>query len=246
MKVIAIVQARTGSKRLPGKVLMKINNKPVLSYIVEFLRFSKLIDQIIVATTQLSEDDTIETLCKNLNIECFRGSDVDVLSRFYNCAKSFKGDLIVRLTGDNPLIDPTIVDELIEICKESGCDYATNVLHPTYPYGFSSCEVIPFRIIKKLNEIATDPMSREHVTIHIRKNPNLYTIKEIQAPKNLERPNWRLTIDYPEDMELMKNIFSSLYQKGSYISYEKLVNFLDIQDLIKINQKYHKHEYNSS
>jgi spore coat polysaccharide biosynthesis protein SpsF len=242
MKVIAIVQARTGSKRLPGKVLMKINNKSILTYIIESLRFSKLVDKIIVATTQLPEDDKIETLCKNLNVECFRGSDVDVLNRFYKCAKSFNGDLIVRLTGDNPLIDPTIIDELIKICKESQCDYATNVLHPTYPYGFSSCEVIPFRILKKLNKIATDPMSREHVTIHIRKNPNLYTIKEIQAPKNLERPNWRLTIDYPEDMELMKNIFSSIYKNGSFISYAKLVNFLDNQDLIKINQKYQKQE----
>jgi len=242
MKVIAIVQARTDSKRLPSKVLMKINNKPILTYIIESLRFSKLVDKIIVATTQLPEDDKIETLCKNLNVECFRGSDVDVLNRFYNCAKSFNGDLIVRLTGDNPLIDPTIIDELIKICKESQCDYATNVLHPTYPYGFSSCEVIPFRILKKLNKIATDPMSREHVTIHIRKNPNLYTIKEIEAPKNLERPNWRLTIDYPEDMELMKTIFSSIYKNGSFISYAKLVNFLDNQDLKKNNQKYQKQE----
>lgn len=242
MKVIAIIQARTGSKRLPGKVLMKINNKPILTHIIESLRFSKLTDKIIVATTKLPEDDKIETLCKNLSVECFRGSDVDVLDRFYNCAKFFKGDLIVRLTGDNPLLDPTIIDELIEICKESKCEYATNVLHPTYPYGFSSCEVLPFRILKKLNEIATDPMSREHVTFHIRKNPNLYTIREIKAPKNLERPNWRLTVDYPEDMELMKNIFSSLYKKDSFISYEKLVNFLDNQDLIKINQKYQKHE----
>ena len=242
MKVLAIIQARTGSKRLPGKVLMKIDNKPILTHIIESLRFSKLIDKIIVATTKLPEDDKIETLCKNLSVECFRGNDIDVLDRFYNCAQFFKGDLIVRLTGDNPLLDPTIIDGLIEICKESGCDYATNVLHPTYPYGFSSCEVLPFRILKKLNEIATDPMSREHVTFHIRKNPNLYTIKEIKAPKNLERPNWRLTVDYPEDMDLMKNIFSNLYKKGSFISYEKLVNFLDDQDLIKINQMHQTYE----
>ena len=242
MKVLAIIQARTGSKRLPGKILMKINDKPILAFIPEFLSFSKNIDKIIVATTKLPEDDKIEELCKNLGIECFRGSETDVLDRFYNCAKSSGADLIVRLTGDNPLLDPTIIDEIIAISKESDCDYATNILHPTYPYGFSSCEVMPFRILKKLNEIATDSMSREHVTFHIRKNPNLYSIKEIKAPQNLERPNWRLSVDYPEDLELMKNIFSNIYEKGSFISYEKLVYYLDNQDIVKINQKYHTQE----
>ena len=242
MMVLAIIQARTGSKRLPGKVLMKIINKPILTHIIESLRLSKQINKIIVATTKLPEDNKIEKLCKDLNIECFRGSDIDVLDRFYSCAQFFEGDLIVRLTGDNPLLDPTIIDEIIEVCKKSECDYATNVLHPTYPYGFSSCEVFPFRILKKLHNIVTDPMSREHVTFHIRKNPNLYKIREINAPKNLIRPDWRLSVDYPEDMELMKKIFSKLYQKGSFISYEKLVNFLDAQDITQINHIHHTYE----
>jgi spore coat polysaccharide biosynthesis protein SpsF len=239
VKVLAILQARLGSTRLPGKVLMPIQGKPILEHIIDFMRHSKLTDQIVVATTTLTEDNSIEEISKKIGIACYRGDPADVLSRYYECARFFKGDLIVRITGDNPMIDPAVVDDMIRICKEASCDYVSNVLHKTYPIGCSSCEVFTFSILKKLHETRKDKLSREHVTYHIRENPNLYIVKEVLAPAGLSRPNWRLTVDYPEDFELIKEIFSELYVPNSIITYKSLVELLDKnKSLLEINAKY--------
>jgi len=226
------------SSRLPGKVLMKIQGKPILEHVVDFLRFSKLTDIIIVATTDLPADDKIEELSNYIDIDCYRGSSNDVLGRYYECSKSFKADVITRITADNPLLDPTIIDEAIHICKETGCDYVTNLINPTYPVGYS-IEVLTFSILKKIHETQNDTRSREHVTYHMRQNPNLYNIKEIFAPPDLIRPHWRLTVDYEEDFRLISKIFSNLYRPHSFIKYSSLVEFLDKnKDLLKINEKY--------
>ena len=208
MNTIAIVQARFDSERLPGKVLMDIEDKPILEHIIDSLQKCNEISKIVVATTTKDNDDLIEELSKKLGIDVFRGSSDNVLERFYLCSKKFSGDLIVRITADNPLIDPKIVDKTINLIKESKCDYASNILHPTFPDGFSNCEVFTFKILKHLyDNYASDPASKEHVTIQIRKNPSHYFLKEILAPESLERPNWRLTIDYPEDLELIFYVF---------------------------------------
>jgi len=233
------VQARTGSTRLPGKVLMPIRGKPILEHIIEFLEHSKLTDRIIVATTNLTEDDKIEELSKTLGIDCYRGNPTDVLERYYECARLFNGDLIVRITADNPLIDPTVVDEVIQICKETRCNYASNMIHQTYPLGYL-VEAITFDTLKKINDTQKDPLSREHVTYHIRQNPSLYDIKEVFAPSELARPNWRLTVDNMEDFYLISEIFSRLYEHGSIIKYQDVVELLDKnKDLLKINEKHH-------
>ena len=227
-----------GSTRLPGKVLMPILDKPILQHITDFLKFSKFTDHLVVATTNLPQDDKIEKLLKYLDIDCYRGNPDDVLERYYECSKLFKGDLIVRITADDPLIDPTIVDEIITICKESGCDYGTNSLHRTFPLGIEA-EAITFSTLEKLHETQKDPLSREHVTHHITHNPNLYNIKEVLAPSDLIRPNWRLTLDHIEDYYLISKIFSKLYVPGSYIKYRSVVELLDMDsDLLKINEKY--------
>ena len=227
-----------GSSRFPNKVLQTIHDKPILEHIVNSLKHSKLTDQIIIATTNLPEDDVIEKIAKNLNVDCYRGSANDVLARFYDCAKFFKGDLIVRINGDNPLLDPQLVDEAILVCKKSGCDYVSNVIHQSYPLGIH-VEVFSFAILKQIHETQKDALSREHVTYHIRKNLHLYNTKEILAPNGSKRPNWRLTIDYPEDLELMNKIFSILYNPNFYISYDSVVNLLDENpDFLRINNKY--------
>lgn len=238
MNVVTIIQARMGSNRLPGKVLMKIKEKSILEHVINFLNLSKLVEIIVVATTNLPEDDQIEKLCHDLNIKCFRGNPENVLERYYQCAKLFDADLIVRLTGDDPLIDPKLVDSIIYECQNGKYDYASNVLHQTYPIGYSPCEVFTFKTLKDLYNNQKDPMSTEHVTYYIRKNPNFYKIKEFSAPVNLSRPNWRLTIDYKEDFQLMSEIFSKLYS-GPPISYESLVDLLEKNpELLKINEKY--------
>jgi len=240
LRVLSIIQARVHSERFPGKVLMKIQGKSILEHIINFLKFSKLTDLIVIATTTLPEDDQIEELSKFLGIKCFRGSTYDVLGRYYECAKIFNGDFIVRLTSDNPFVDPFVVDEAIRLCQEKKCDYVSNLIPQTFPLGYSACEVITFHSLKKLYENQIDPLSREHVTYHIRQNPTLYKIMNVCAPPNLARPNWRLTVDYEEDLELIRKIFSALYTPNSLIQYQSLVNFLDNnKELLKINKKHH-------
>ena len=227
-----------GSTRLPGKVLMQLQGKPILEHIVDFLRYSKMTNHIVIATSELSEDDPIEELSKRLQFSCYRGSASDVLERYYECAKKFDGDLIVRITADDPLVNPELIDEIVQLCKQTNCDYATNILHKTYPVGIC-CEAFTFQILQKLHEQQKDPLSREHVTYHIVENPHLYNIREVFAPEKLRRPNWRLTIDYQEDFDLMSEIFSKLYSANSYILYTSLVKLLDENTyLLKINEKY--------
>ena len=240
MNVVAIIQARMDSTRLPGKVLMNLEGKPLLQHIIESLQQSSEINHIVVATSNETTDDQIEDLVRRLNVNIFRGSRENVLERFYLCSKSFSADLVVRITGDNPLIDPQIVDEVIKISKETNCDYASNIVHQTFPLGFSHCEVIPFRILKYLHEtFQNDPDSREHVTIQIRRNLENFSFKEIKAPPSLERSKWRLTIDFIEDLQLMEKIFSKLSLNNSVIDYRSLVNFLDHnENLLQINQNY--------
>ena len=236
MTNLIIIQARMGSSRLPGKVMMKLEGKSILEHIVNSLKFSKLSDKIIVATTINQEDDKIETLCRKLCVDCFRGSSDDVLNRYYECAKLYQGDIIVRITCDNPLIDPTLVDEAIKICKQENCDYVSNMIHQTYPIGYL-VEVLKFDILKQNNDKIHDALTREHVTHHIRKNISMYKIKEFFAPENLQRPEWRLTVDHENDYQLMKKIFQNLYKPNQYISYIDVVTFLDNNlELLKINR----------
>jgi len=236
MTNLIIIQARMSSLRLPRKVLMKLEGKSILEHIVNSLKFSKLCSKIIVATTINQTDDPIATLCNDLDVDCFRGSSNDVLNRYYECAKLHQGDIIVRITCDNPLIDPTLVDKAIKICMEEKCDYVSNMIHQTYPLGYL-VEVIKFNILKQNNDEIHDALTREHVTNHIRKNLTMYKIKEFFAPDNLQRPEWRLTVDYENDYQLMKKIFQYLYNPNEYIPYANVVSFLDNNlELLKINR----------
>jgi spore coat polysaccharide biosynthesis protein SpsF (cytidylyltransferase family) len=216
-----------GSSRLPGKIMKELNGKPILQHIVDFLKHSKMIEKIVIATTDLQEDDVVDSFSKKLEIDCFRGSSKNVLERFYKCAKKYNANLIIRLTADNPLINPKIIDDLINLCINYHCDYVSNCLHPTYPYGYSTCEIFTFSTLSKLYETQKDHNSIEHVTSFIRENPNLFNIRELKAPENLSRPNWRLSVDTIEDYTKMQKIFSSLYRENSFIDYPSLVQFLD-------------------
>jgi spore coat polysaccharide biosynthesis protein SpsF len=244
MSVVAIIQARTGSSRLPEKSIRDLHGKPMLSYVIEFLKFCKQCDKIIVATSNLKQDDKIESICNNLNVDCFRGDHDNVLSRYYLCAKQNNATIVVRITADDPLIDPELLDNAISICKNTNCDYVTNMLNHTFPYGMP-IEVIKFDVLEEnYNQFRNDPLVAEHVTYHIRKNPQNYKIQEVFAPAGYERKDWRVTVDYIEDFELIEKIFTKLYRPGSFIKYVSLVEFLDNHnDLLKINSKYLPTEY---
>ena len=216
---------------------MKIKDKPILQHIVGSLEYCKKVDQIIVATSTLRADDQIEKLCSKMKVKCFRGSSSNVLKRYYDCAKKFHGDIIVRITGDNPLIDPTIVDKAISLLIKKKFDYVSNMIHQSFPIGYL-VEVFTFSTLKRMFECHIDNQSKEHVTFQLRKNPKEFKIGEFFAPKNKQRPNWRLTIDYLDDLNLIKKIYLKLYNPNSFIKYNDVFNFLENNPkLLEINKE---------
>ena len=215
-----------------------MEGKSILEHQIDFLKQSKLVDQLIVATTTFSEDDKIEELVNQINVDCFRGSSDDVLERYYKCAKKFNGDMIVRITADNPLVEPTLVDKIIQIAIDTKCDFATNMIKQTYPLGYL-VEVFPFQILEKLYINQKDSLTREHVTYHIKKNPQLYNIQNYTLPKEIARPEWRLAVDEERDFEIMSKIFALLYKPGQFITYESVIKLLESHpELILKNEKY--------
>ena len=228
-----IIQARMGSSRLPGKVLMKLNeNCSTLDFVLNQLSFSTLIDKIIIATTNLVQDDIIEQTAKNLGIECFRGNSDDVLDRYYNCAKKFQMDNIVRITSDCPLIDPGIVDEVISKYKSGNYDYFTNTLIRTYPIG-TDVEIFSFEILEKTWQNATLPSEREHVTPFIRNKKMNFRVGNLENKKKLDHV--RLTLDRQEDLYLIREIISKINKKP--ILMNDILNLFSAEpQLIKINE----------
>jgi spore coat polysaccharide biosynthesis protein SpsF len=237
LKVIVIIQARTGSQRLPKKVLKKIEGKTMLEHIINFLKFCKKIDDVIIATSTLKQDNQIETICLKNRVKYFRGSSNNVLKRYYDCATHFKGDIIVRITADNPLIDPKIVDKAVSLLMKKKYDYVTNMIDQTFPIGYL-VEVFTYDTLKNMKTFHKDKQSKEHVTFQLRKKPKEIKIGEIFTPKNKQRPNWRLTVDYKNDLKLIKKIYSKLYSPNSFINYNDVFNFLEQNPkLLKINEK---------
>lgn len=219
-----IIQARIGSTRLPDKVIQKIDNvNTVLDYVLNQVKASKKIEKIIVATTTLPEDDIICEYLDLQKIEFFRGSSEDVLDRYYQCAKEFSLENIVRITADNPLIDPNVIDMIINKYKNNKCDYASNVIHRTFPYG-TEVEVFSFKSLGKAWKNAKKPSEREHVTPFIRDPQNGFILINIQYQEDLS--HLRYTVDRIEDLKLVKEIIKNISTRPVLI-----------QDVIKLYKK---------
>jgi len=237
-KIVCIIQARMGSTRLPGKIMLDLVGKPVLLRVVDRVLESKKIDQIVVATTTNPNDQKVVNLIENYHPKVFvyRGSEEDVLDRYYQAAKYYKADSIVRITSDCPLIDPEIIDKVINtFLEEKDIDYASNVLGKrTYPRGLD-VEVVSFEALKKTWQEAHEPDYREHVTLYIGKNPNLFKSKNITNTSDYSYYRW--TIDERNDYNLIKIIYQELYPKNPNFKMEEVINlFKKRPELIKINQ----------
>ena len=230
--ILAIVQARMSSTRLPGKVMKKILNKPVILFLFERLRMSKMIDKIILATSDHPDNDPLCEYVKGLGINVFRGSESDVLERFYLAAKPYKPEYIVRLTGDCPLVDPRICDQLFQACIEKKVDYAE--LSPQYAEG-ADCEIFTFKALEMAQKNAVMKSEREHVTLYL--NNRLDQFKKILLPNKIDDSLYRFTIDEPEDFEVVGKIFEALYRGDKDLfTYEEIKNFLDThQEIGKLN-----------
>ena len=205
--ICCIIQARIGSTRLPKKVIQKIDNKnTVIDYVINQVKHSKKIEKIVVATTNLIEDDIICQYANLQQIECFRGSSEDVLDRFYQCAKKFGIDDIIRITADNPLIDPNIIDRIINEYKNKEYDFVTNTLDRTFPYG-TEVEVFSFQSLEKAWKNAKKPSEREHVTPFILNPKNKFILKNIEYQEDISY--LRYTIDRMDDLKLVKEIIKN-------------------------------------
>ena len=218
-KTLCIIQARMGSTRLPGKVMMKVRGIPLLAYLISRVKQSRLIDKIVVATTTNPEDRVIVRLCGNLRMPCFRGSSEDVLSRYAACAKEYPGyGTIVRITGDCPLIDPEVIDRVIACFQEGNYDYVSNVIQPSYPHGMDT-EVFSRKALKEAALRATLPSEREHVTPYITKRRQ-FRKKNIAAPSDFY--SVRLTADYLEDLAVIRFVAEHSTIRDGYLHYVSL------------------------
>ena len=212
MKVIAVTQARSGSTRLPNKVLLKIEDKTLLQIHIDRIKQAKQVDAIIIATTIEKADDVIASLANSLDVMYHRGSENDVLDRFYQTVKDIQPDYIVRLTSDCPLIDTMLLDEVIAKAKEEDLDYYANVIEEQYPDG-QDIEVIKFSALEKAWKEASLKSDREHVTPYIRNNStykggSLFKSNNHDLDDNYNHV--RLTVDEPKDLEVIKHIVNDL------------------------------------
>jgi spore coat polysaccharide biosynthesis protein SpsF len=207
-KIFAIIQARMGSSRLPGKVMMEIKGTPLLGLLIERIKDSKLLDGIILATSTDKKDQAIENFCKKNNINCFRGNENDVLDRVLSAAKKYNAEIIVQITGDCPLVDSKLIDDIIRFYFNNNYDYISTFNTRTFPVGYD-VRVFSVKLLDEISQITKDPEDREHVSIYIIKHPEKYKIGSFIAPKGLNHPEYRLVVDEKEDFELVKKIFEN-------------------------------------
>jgi len=243
-KIVAIIQARMGSSRLRGKVLMPIVGKPMLWHIFNRVKAAKLIDRIVIATSTESEDDKITNFCIKHNIEVFRGSRDDVLERYYLAAKKYKADIVVRITADCPLIDPKIIDKTIKFYIDDSYDLAgiatgagaSQKKINKFPDGLD-CTVFSMESLETSNKNAADKDDREHVTLYITKRPKEFKIGTLNSSKDYS--NVRLTVDHKEDLKLVRIIYKELYPTNKVFGLFDIIGLIkDRPELLKINQKY--------
>ena len=233
MSVNAIVQARCGSSRFPDKVFAIIDGKPLIWHVINRLKCAKTIDDIIVATTINPLDDKIEKWCKTNNINCFRGSEDNVLNRFYLASNSFPSDYIVRITADDPFKEPEIIDKIVKTLICEGLDYVTNNFPPSFPEGLD-CEAFTKKTLEAMESKATKPIEREHVTQYIFRHLNEFRIKNISCDKMLKQYRW--TIDTKQDYDYVVAIYAARKNKEGLLLMEEILLILeDNPSLSKIN-----------
>ena len=233
----AVLQARTSSTRLPGKVLFSLpygSKLTVCEHIIRRLKKAESIDKIIMATTLNPDDDGIVSIAEKARITCYRGIENDVLSRIYEAARLYNLDEIVRITSDNPCLDYDLVDTTVRAHLDESSDYT---ITQNYPTGLN-VEVVSFKALTSAHKNAKQPGQREHVTPYIREHDDIFRISVKEAPKIHRNPNIRVTLDTPEDYALLNCVFGFLYEEDNYFGVEELVSLYKERPwLADINRK---------
>ena len=220
---IAIVQARMGSTRLPGKVLADLCGAPVLQRQLERVRRATSLDRVVVATSTDETDLPIVELCESLDVPCFRGDLNDVLARFLGAINEFNPEVVVRITADCPLISPSVIDSIVHSFFESDCDYLSNTLDPTFPDGVD-VEVVRVRALRALARLDTDIHEREHVTLGIYRRPEQFVVRNFTGDPDLSNLRW--TVDSPEDLELVRWVYTKLFYTNPKFDFAEILELL--------------------
>lgn len=225
MNVVAIIQARMTSTRLPGKVLREVLGKPLLEYQVERLRRCRHLDELVVATTRNAADDPIVALCERLAVPTHRGSEHDVLERYFDAATRFQADPVVRLTSDCPIIDPAVVDRVVSFYLEhpGQYDHVSNAIVRTYPRGMDT-EVFSYAALQLAHGEARLPPQREHVTPFLHRQPNRFRLGHVTYGQDESRHRW--TVDTEEDLDLITRLISALYPANPNFTMEDCLDLL--------------------
>ena len=241
IKIVTIIQARTGSSRLPNKIFLPLSGKPLLFRMYERVAASHLRGLIVIATTTESTDDKVEELCKEFQIDCYRGHPTDLLDRHYQAAKLLNADAVVKIPSDCPLIDPNIIDKVLEfyLSNSDKFDYVSN-LHPaTYPDG-NDVEIFSFEALKNAWENAKLDLEREHTTPYLWENPDKFRIGNVVWETGLDYSmSHRFTIDYEKDYNFIKQVYDELYPINNKFTLQDILDLLERKPQIrKINEEY--------
>ena len=238
--IMAFIQARTSSTRFPGKVLKPILGKAMLELEVERARACRTIDRVVIVTSDLPEDRQIAELGKRIGIDVFCGSLENVLDRFYQAALKFKPDHIVRLTGDCPLIDAQVVDEMVRLYLEKKCDYGTNCMPPTYPDGLDA-EIFSFKVLQEAWKEASLPSHLEHISLFFEEQPDRFKIENLAYSRDLSALRW--TVDEPEDFEFVRVVFENLYREKPLFRMDDVLDLLRRKpELALLNKRFTRNE----
>lgn len=238
MKTVGIIQARMSSTRLPGKVLADVGGKPMLWHVTQRAQAAKTLDQIVLATSNTPDDDAVEAFCDQNAIACFRGSRDDVLDRYYQAARHFNAEVVVRLTADCPLLDPEVIDKIVAAFHEGDYDYVSNSVERSFPDGLDT-EVFSREALERAWREARLMSEREHVTPYIWKNPDLFRVGSVVHSEDLSALRW--TVDEPQDLEFVRAIHA--YLGILPFSMTEAVHFLrEHPELAEINRGFKANE----
>lgn len=233
INIITIIQVRMGSTRLPGKVLMDIGGRTMLARVVHRARRAKLLNKIIVATTLNSRDNPIVMECKRLDVSFSRGSEEDVLDRYYQAAQKFRADAIVRITSDCPLIDSDVIDKVVQAFLNQKPDYASNTIHRTYPRGLD-IEVMTMDSLARAWREAAESHQRVHVTPYIYQNPDKFRIISVNGEADYSHYRW--TVDTQEDLDFVRAVYTRFDNKDTFNWQEVLTVLAQEPSLADINR----------
>lgn len=238
-KIVTVVQARSGSSRLPGKIFLPLAGEALLVRMVERVRQAQRAGEVVVATTTDPADDPTAELCLKHSLNCFRGHPTDLLDRHYQCARKWGGNVVLKVPSDCPLIDPTVIDRVIAGFLGNSFDYVSN-LHPaTYPDG-QDVEVMAMEALERVWREARRDFEREHTTPYFWENPGLFNIGNVEWETGQDwSMTHRITIDYPEDYEVIRRIYAALFPGNPRFGLKEIVALWEQQpDLLAINSRY--------